>query len=144
MVGETATMAVLPQMPVPTAISVASRSGRPSRRPNQLTMSIAAGIVTRITGSARKPIAPTSTMLSPSPSRTMPTGSTPLSAKRMPGLSQSGSVKKLPSASPSSIATMMPLMAPGLMWMARENASAATLPMIANASASSRPGICFI
>ena len=35
---------------------------------------------------------------------------------------------------------MIPLIAPGLMPIARENASAATLPTIASTSASSSPG----
>ena len=71
---------MLPQTLVPTAISVPSRSDRPRRRASQATTSTAVGIVTSSTGSARSPIAPTSTMLSLSPSSTMPIGSTPFTA----------------------------------------------------------------
>ena len=106
-------MAVLPQMLVPTAISVASRSDRPERLPRYETIRMAAGIVTSTTGSVLRPMLPTSARLSSQAEQHDAEPQDPLHReRRCRRCSASGNLARLPSASPSRIATMMPLMAP--------------------------------
>ena len=91
MTGAVATMALFPQMAVPTATNVPSRDGRPSSRLIRLTPSSAVAIDAATIGSATTPIDPTVVRLSRKPNNATPMRSTRCRHSRRPGWYDSGS-----------------------------------------------------